>query len=74
MELEERKVAALIDNKVERKFDRVIEFDIGIFTLLFDIDKRDEEVVYKFTKEINPYRLKSYFERKNEGDYTHHTC
>lgn len=45
----------------------LVEFDGNQFRLTFDVHKKHQELLFKFTKEICEYRLHEYFERKEKG-------
>ena len=42
----------------------LVSYENDVFKLNFDVDKEDEEILFKWTKEICEYRLHYHFERK----------
>lgn len=68
---DEKKVSNLIATMPMTKWSGsskgLISFENGQFTIHLDIDEKDREIVYQWTKEICEYRLHHYFERKEEG-------
>jgi superfamily II DNA or RNA helicase/HKD family nuclease len=66
---DEEKVSRLIAKMPMTKWsgssNGLLSFDNNVFSLTFSIEPEDEEILYKWTKEICEYRLHVYFERKN---------
>jgi hypothetical protein len=44
----------------------LISYENDVFTLNFEVAKEDEEILYKWTKEICEYRLHYHFERRSK--------
>ncbi|MBU8907676.1 DEAD/DEAH box helicase family protein [Desertibacillus haloalkaliphilus] len=67
-EYDETKVAKLIADMPMTKWSGgskgLLSFTDGVLSLDFDIHDEDQELLYKWTKEICEYRLHEYFERK----------
>jgi superfamily II DNA or RNA helicase/HKD family nuclease len=65
---DEEKVSKLIARMPMTKWsgssNGLLSFDNNVFSLTFSIGPEDEEILYKWTKEICEYRLHVYFERK----------
>lgn len=66
----EEKVSKLIARMPMTKWSGsskgLITFENNIFTLNFDIDSQDNEILYLWTREVCEYRLHYYFQRKYE--------
>lgn len=67
---DEKKVSKLIARMPMTKWsgssNGLLSFTNNVFALTFSIEPKDEEILYKWTKEICEYRLHVYFERKSK--------
>lgn len=67
-EYNEKPVSKLIETMPmtmwNRGNDGLTSFSDGIFRINFDILEEDQEILYKWTREIAEYRLHSHFERR----------
>ena len=69
-EYDEEKVSKLIATMPMTKWSGsskgLLSFDENYFSLNMDVRKEDEDLVFRWTKEICEYRLHAYFERKQQ--------
>lgn len=66
-EYDERGIAKLIAMMPMSKWvakDGLVAFDGSKFGMAFEVEKKDEQILYVMTKQICEYKMQVYFERK----------